>query len=106
MDDFLTSGKRLDARQIESLAVYLRAGGRAEIAAIIIPRNSNEWPQDFPSPSTYDHQLSIAEEFLKWALDSANRGGTSDLTIEQLYAERTRLSDIFQSLRIGARHDP
>ncbi len=103
MDDFLTSGKRLDARQIESLAVYLRARGRAEIAAIIIPRNSDEWPQDFPSPSTYDHQLSIAEDFLKLALDSANRGGISDLTIEQLYTQRTRLSEIFQSLRIGAR---
>jgi integrase len=103
MDDFLTAGKRLDARQIESLAVYLRAGGRSEIAAIIIPRNSEEWPQDFPSPSTYDHQLSVAEDFLTWALDSANRGGISDLTIEQLYTQRARLSEIFQSLRVGAR---
>jgi integrase len=103
LDDFLTAGNRLNARQIESLAIYLRAGGRAEIAAIIIPHNSGEWPQDFLVPSTYDHQLSVAEDFLKWALDSANRGGISDLTIEQLYAERTRLSEIFQSLRIGAR---
>jgi hypothetical protein len=78
-------------------------GDAAEIAAIILTHNSDQWPQDFPGPSTYDHQLAVAEDFLKWALDSANRGGRSDLTIEQLYAERARLSEIFQSLRIGAR---
>ncbi len=102
LDDFLTTGGILDARQIESLAFYLRTGGEAIVAGIILPTGSSQQPERFPSPSTFDHQLAVAEDFLIWALDSANRGGTSSLTLEQLYAHRIRLSEIFRSLRVGA----
>ena len=102
LDDFLTTGGILDARQIESLAFYLRTGGEATVAGIILPAGSDQQPEGFPSPSTFDHQLAVAEDFLIWALDSANRGGSSSLTLEQLYDHRIRLSEIFRSLRIGA----
>jgi len=102
LDDFLTTGGILDARQIESLAFYLRTGGKATFAGIIIPADSDQQPEGFPSPSTFDHQLAVAEDFLTWALDSANRGGRSSLTLEQLYTHRIRFSEIFRSLRIGA----
>ncbi|HKQ75279.1 MAG TPA: site-specific integrase [Blastocatellia bacterium] len=102
LDDFLTTGGLLDARQIESLAFYLRTGGQKVVAGIIVPADSDQQPEGFPSPSTFDYQLAVAEDFLNWALDSANRGGRSNLTLEQLYAQRARLSEIFRSLRIGA----
>jgi len=102
LDDFLTTGGILDARQIESLAFYLRTGGKATVAGIILPADSDQQPEGFPSPSTFDHQLAVAEDFLTWALDSANRGGRSSLTLEQLYTHRIRFSEIFRSLRIGA----
>ena len=102
LDDFLTTGGILDARQVESLAFFLRAGGESTVAGIILPAGSDQQLEGFPSPSTFDHQLAVAEDFLIWALDSANRGGSSSLTLEQLYAHRIRLSEIFGSLRIGA----
>ena len=102
LDDFLTTGGILDARQIESLAIYLRTGGESTVAGIILPAGSDQQLEGFPSPSTFDHQLAVAEDFLIWALDSANRGGSSSLTLEQLYAHRIRHSEIFRSLRIGA----
>jgi len=102
LDDFLTTGGLLDARQIESLAFYLRTGGQKVIAGIIVPSDSDQQSEGFPSSSTFDYQLAVAEDFLNWALDSANRGGRSNLTIEQLYTQRARLSEIFRSLRIGA----
>jgi integrase len=102
LDDFLTTGGILDARQVESLAFFLRAGGESTVAGIILPAGSDQQMEGFPSPSTFDHQLAVAEDFLIWALDSANRGGSSSLTIEKLYAHRIRLSEIFRSLRIGA----
>jgi integrase len=110
LDDFLTSGGIFDARQIESLAMYLRTGGEVTVAGIILPAGSDQQPEGFPGPSTFDHQLAVAEDFLIWALDSANRGGRSNPALEQLYAQRTRLSELFRSLRIGAvaprRKDP
>lgn len=102
LDDFLTTGGLLDARQIESLAFYFRTGGQKVVAGIIVPADSDQQPERFPSPSTFDYQLAIAEDFLNWALDSANRGGRTNLTLEQLYAQRARLSEIFRSLRVGA----
>jgi len=102
LDDFLITGGILDARQIESLAFYLRTGGKATVAGIILPADSDQHLEGFPSSSTFDHQLAVSEDFLTWALDSANRGGRSNLTLEQLYIHRIRLSEIFRSLRIGA----
>jgi len=87
LDDFLTAGKTLDSRQVESLAAELRAntdGLRADTGA-------------------FDHHLAVVEDFLRWSLDSANRGGGHPLTIGGLSAERGQLRAIIQSLRIGGR---
>jgi integrase len=85
LDDFLTAGKLLDSRQVESLASELRS-------------NIDGSPTD---TGAFDHRLSVVEDFLRWALDSSNRGGGHPLTIARLSAERGRLHDIFRSLRIG-----
>jgi integrase len=87
LDDFLTAGKVLDSRQIESLASELRS-------------NTDGSPAD---TGAFDHRLSVVEDFLRWSLDSSNRGGGHPLTIGRLSAERGRLHDIFRSLRIGGR---
>src|SRR5262245_54882742 len=87
LDDFLTAGRVLDSRQIESLASELRS-------------NADGSPAD---TGAFDHRLSIVEDFLRWSLDSSNRGGGHPLTIGRLSAERGRLRDIFRSLRIGGR---
>jgi hypothetical protein len=85
LDDFLTAGKVLDSRQVESLASELRS-------------NIDGSPTD---TGAFDHRLSVVEDFLRWSLDSSNRGGRHPLTIARLSAERGRLHDIFRSLRIG-----
>jgi integrase len=72
---------------LESLANALRS-------------NNDGSPAD---TGAFDRRLSIVENFLRWSLDSANRGGGHPLTLSQLNAERDRLRDIFQSLRIGGR---
>jgi integrase len=87
LDDFLTAGRVLDGRQIESLASELRS-------------NSDRSPAD---TGAFDHRLSVVEDFLRWSLDSSNRGGGHALTIARLSAERGRLHDIFRSLRVGGR---
>jgi integrase len=51
----------------------------------------------------FDQHLAVIEDFLKWALDSENRGGRSVLSLEQLTAERDRFDQLFRSLRVGAR---
>jgi integrase len=50
-----------------------------------------------------DHQLSVAENFLKWALDSDNRGGFRTLTLEELSTQRAHMEQMFRSLRTGSR---
>lgn len=96
LDDYLTSDHRLDARQVESLAAYLREREGAD--GVIV------------TPNTYNQQLSVVENFLTWALYPANRGGVSTLTFEQLSAERDRLKFLFQSLHMRTgqshRHEP
>lgn len=87
LDDFLTAGKVLDSRQVESLASELRS-------------HSDGTPAD---TGAFDHRLSVVEDFLRWSLDSSNRGGGHSLTIAGLNAERGRLHDVFRSLRIGGR---
>ena len=49
----------------------------------------------------FDQRLSVIEDFLKWSLDSENRGGRSALALEQLAAERGRLEQLFRSLRVA-----
>lgn len=96
LDTFLTSGEILDARQLESLAVYLRQGN-SHRAGIV-------------SASTYNQQLGVVENFITWTLYPANRGGATTLTFEQLSSARDRCKFLFRSLRMrgGAslRHQP
>lgn len=96
LDEHLTGGELLTARQIESLAAYLHA--------------SNASGGSIVTPNTFNQQLTIAENFLTWALYPANRGGASILTFEQLSAERDQLRFLFQSFRMRAgrsrRHEP
>jgi len=91
LDDYLTSGKTLTARHIESMALYFRT--RGESAETIAGSD----------PGVLDHQLSVAENFLQWALDSDNRGGVCTLTLEELSTQRSHMEQVFRSLRIGAR---
>jgi integrase len=101
LDNYLTSDRRLDARQIESLAAYLRESG-------ITDGGTNGGA--IVTPTTFNQQLSVVENFLTWALYPANRGGASALTFEQLSAERDRLKFLFQSLHMrtgqSRRHEP
>lgn len=103
LDNFLTSGKWLNARQIESLATYLRTANRALTVSDAEHSGGSRNVMETIDASTFDHQLSVAENFLKWSLDSMNRGGISTLTITELGAERLQLELLFKSLRIGAR---
>jgi hypothetical protein len=103
LDDFLTSGNRLNARQIESLAHYLRIKGRTVIAGIITPKNEDQRPDSILDANEFNHCLDVAGEFFKWSLDSANRGGVSNLTLEQLMAERAALERAFRSHHIQTR---
>jgi hypothetical protein len=87
LDDHLTRGETLRGREIESLANSLRV-------------NASNPALD---TGAFDHQLAVVEDFLKWSLDSANRGGQNALSLEQLAAERDWLKEVFRSLRVGAR---
>ena len=86
LDDFLCSGHTLNARQIESLAAYLRE-------PIV---------GDYLDAGAFDNSLSIIKDFLMWSLDQANRGGESHLTFQKLQLERSRIELLFDQLRIGA----
>ncbi len=87
LDDHLTGGETLRGREIESLANSLRV--KASNPAL--------------DTGAFDHQLAVVEDFLKWSLDSENRGGQHALSLEQLAAERGWLQEVFRSLRVGAR---
>jgi len=96
LDPYLTSGAILDARQLESLAVYLR--------------QSKSHQGGIVSASTYNQQLGVVENFITWTLYPANRGGATTLTFEQLSSARDRLKLLFRSLRMrggtSLRHQP
>ena len=94
LDDFLTAGHILSKRQIESMAAHLRTA---------TGRNAREELHNRLDTGTFDQRLSVVEDFFKWSLYSANRGGTATLSLERLLAERARLEQVFRSLRIGAR---
>jgi integrase len=87
LDDHRTHGQALRNREIESFVSTLRL--RADGHAL--------------DTGAFDQHLSLIEDFLKWSLDSENRGGRGVLSLEQLTFERTRLEQLFRSLRIGAR---
>jgi integrase len=91
LDDYLTAGRTLTARQIESMVLYLHTKG--ETGETVVGSD----------PGAIDHQLSVAENFLKWALDGDNRGGVRMLTLEELSAQRAHVEQVFRSLRTGAR---
>ena len=91
LDDHLTSGSSLNARQIESMVLYFRTRGQGTETVV------------GSDPGALDHHLSIAENFLKWALDSDNRGGVRALTLEELSAQRAHMEQVFRSLRTGTK---
>jgi integrase len=87
LDTQLTRGQALRNREVESLVTSLRHNTAS--------RGVN--------PGVFDQQLAVIEDFLKWSLDSENRGGRNILSLEQLAAERARTELLCRSLRIGAR---
>jgi integrase len=87
LDNRLTRGPALRNREIESLVTTLRV--KTDGHAL--------------DTGAFDQHLAVVEDFLKWSLDSENRGGSNALTLEQLTAERGRIEQMFRSLRVGAR---
>src|ERR1035437_2353326 len=87
LDNHLTQGQTLRNREIESLVSTLRATTDGHAL----------------DTGAFDQHLAVIEDFVKWSLDSENRGGRSVLSLEQLSAERARLEQLFRSLRVGAR---
>jgi hypothetical protein len=87
LDNHPTQGQTLGIREIESLVSTLRATANGHAL----------------DTGAFDQHLAVIEDFLKWSLDSENRGGRSVLSLEQLTAERGRLEQLFRSLRVGAR---
>ena len=106
LDEYLTQGNILTPRQIEAFTSTLRLPGSfidTSIKGLSFVQKTSDVSSPLIDAGTFDHSLSIAEQFLIWSLDSMNRGGLSRLTLEQLTAERAQLDYLFQSLRIGAR---
>lgn len=87
LDNHLTQGQTFRNREIESLVGSLRV--KADSHTL--------------DTGAFDQHLGVIEDFLKWSLDSENRGGRCILSLEQLTAERQRIEEIFRSLRVGAR---
>lgn len=85
LDDRLTQGRTLQNREIESLARSFRSASTQEL-----------------DTGAFDQHLAIVEDFLKWSLDSENRGGRRSLDLAQLAQERNRIGLILRSLRCGA----
>jgi integrase len=86
LDDRLTGGRTLQNREIESLPRDFRGAKAKEL-----------------DTGAFDQHLAILEDFLKWSLDSENRGGRRSLDLAQLAQERNRIGLILRSLRAGAR---
>ena len=86
LDDRLTGGRTLQNREIESLARSFRGNTSAQEL----------------DTGAFDQHLAIVEDFLKWSLDSENRGGCRSLDLAQLAQERNRSELILRSLRSGA----
>jgi integrase len=86
LDDRLTQGRTLQNREIESLTRSFRGLGTQEL-----------------DTGAFDQHLAILEDFLKWSLDSENRGGRKSLELRELAQERNRIELVLRSLRSGAR---
>lgn len=86
LDDRLTQGRTLQNHEIESLARSFRGTSTQEL-----------------DTGAFDQHLAVLEDFLKWSLDSENRGGRRSLELAQLAQERNRIGLILHSLRLGAR---
>ena len=84
LDNYLISGGRLTTRQIESLAVYMRSSQAGGVVRA----------------STYNNRLTIAKNFLIWALYPANRDGDTELSLDQLIGEKDQLRLLLESLRM------
>jgi hypothetical protein len=67
LDDFLTSGHRLNTRQIESLIHYLRTKGQPVIAGVITPKNPEQQSTAILDAHSFNHYLSLAADFFDWA---------------------------------------
>ena len=84
-------------------------------ATVSIPVRSSRWfctftreakalrPLSEAMPERSIITLSVAENFLKWALDSDNRGGVRTLTLDELSAQRAHMEQVFRSLRTGTK---
>ena len=73
LDDRLTQGRTLQNREIESLARSFRGAKAKEL-----------------DTGSFDQHLTIVDDFLKWSLDSENRGGRRSLGLAELAQERDR----------------
>jgi integrase len=88
LDQHLTGGRLLTPQQLESLAVYLRENATLRHRATI-------------APHTYNTHLAVTEDFLKWSLYPANRGGVTPFSLEELTAEREYLTLFFRSIKVS-----
>ena len=88
LDQYLTDGRLLTPQQLESLAAYLRENATLRDGSTI-------------APHTYNTHLSVIEDFLKWSLYPANRGGVVSFKLEELTAEREYLTLFFRSISIS-----
>jgi hypothetical protein len=88
LDNYLIGGSRLTARQIESLSVYLRSSQAGSVVRA----------------STYNNRLTIAENFLIWALYPANRGGGTDLSMDQLMGKEINCACFLSHCACGREH--
>lgn len=86
LDEHLLAGELLTPRQLESLVSYLRT------ASVLKGK-------DVVSPNTFHNYLSVTVDFLKWAIYAENRGGISQLDLEQATLQRMQLDLIFESFR-------
>jgi integrase len=107
LDDFLCDGHVLNARQLESMAAYIRCSGTDNATPTQTPlSDKNSADQSDPirwlDTGAFDNALSVIESLLKWSLDSMNRGGRALLPFEDLILERSRIELIFDYLRIGS----
>src|ERR1017187_6973393 len=85
LDNHLTQGQTLRKREIESLVSTLRATANGHAL----------------DTGAFDQHLAVIEDFLKWSLDSENRGGRSVLSPEKSPAERAALKPLSRPLGGG-----
>lgn len=102
LDAFLTQGQILNIRQLESLAHFLRTPSTSRSRKAQEDEDDECDGGEIIDAGYYDSCLHIVENFLKWSLDSFNRGGICLLSFEQLAARRTQLEATFSSFLIGA----